>query len=583
MKKTKKLLAMLMAFAMILAMAVPAFASTENNLPVSAEKTYTLTINGKHEDHIYEAYQIFAGTLDSSGKILSNIKWGENIDGAAFIAYLSTESTGVFKEGETVNIFAGLTTAQEIADKLKGYSDNDSMLDVFAKAAGNYLKSDPTPETSTGNGITYTIDDLAAGYYLIKDKDTESVDPENHDFYTKFMLKVVADTNVTVKGNVPSVGKTVNDQLGGTYDEREDVQIGETVYYKWEATMPSNYKMYETYFFRFVDTLSKGLTFNKIEKVYILQEDNDEIELPASLYTLEGPVAAEDDGTMIKLTIHNLKDANMPAQLALEDKIVVKYSATLNENAEIGVPGNPNTVYLEYSNNPYDEDGGDYGTTPEDEALVFTFAMDVTKVDKETGNRLSDAQFVLYTRDFVDNTQVVYKYVLFNKTADGAYKAVGSYSSNAYVADSTTPIKVWEDTIEKAKAESVPLNLEVNGTVSSTADGKFFIEGLDARTYRLLEVKAPDGYNLPHDPFVVIYEPEYDKDGKLIGFNYEVDTQDKVGTLEGVVELTVENNKGTTLPSTGGVGTTMFYLIGGIMVAGAVVLLVTKKRMSVQE
>lgn len=579
MKKMKKFFAMTLALVMMLTLAVPTMAAD----------SYDVTINGYKTGHTYEAYQIFSGTLDSTGKILANIEWGKNIDGAAFLDLLANDPTGIFAEGADPNIFEACTTAAQVAAALTAYSNNDVMLDTFAKYAGNYLLDTPAPATSVvadADGLTYLIEDLEPGYYLIKDTDG-SLDNVEQDFYTKFILTVVGDSTVTVKGSVPGVEKTVNDTIDGTYHESDDAQIGDKVYFKLEGTLPSNFRIYEKYFYRFVDELPNSLTYGQIEKVYIERAGANgainEIVIPDSNYVVTSTPNATTGGTTLEIDFANLKASTMPA-LLLEDKIVVKFSAVVNENANLGKVGNTNSVTLEFSNNPYSE--GDGSVTPPDIAIVYTFGMDVDKFDAADNTiTLAGAQFALYTRDYVNVTEgentvekVVHNYVLIENG-----KAAGWYSSDPMDKDAKE-MDIWEATVAKAQAETPSIDLRTAATVTSDANGDILVEGLDAHAYRLLEVKAPDGYNLPYNAFVVIIQPVYDTEGNLTGLNYEVDTVGKVGNVEnGMIEVDIENGKGDTLPSTGGMGTTLFYAIGGVMVLAAVVLLVTKKRMSVEK
>lgn len=601
MKKMKKIVAFLLATVMVLGMSMTVFADTAGGTQADATSGYTVTITGEFTGHIYEAYQIFAGDLDSTGKVLSNVTWGKNIKGEEFVNYLSTENTGVFKDGTTNNIFSGLTQAAEIADKLKSYSNNDEMLDEFAKAAGNYLTGDPAGSSTEQDSKTYTITGLSAGYYLIKDRD-ESIKDTEHDYYTKFMLTVVGDATATVKGSVPKIDKKVNTSINGTYTESVDVQIGEVFYYKVEGTLPSNFEIYDTYTYIFEDTFSEGLTFGKIEAVYIENaEGTSQKAIPEVTSVLDSEeglsktpgyewkvedVIGEDEKetgeTKITLTIEDLKALNHTYNLS--DKIVVKYSATLNENAKIGQP-NVNNVKLKYSNNPYTDS---YGTTPKDTALVYTFGMDVDKVDSiDSTKKLSGAEFILYKREITEidgKEYAIYHYVLFDENG----KAYSSVSSEAVPVNSITPMKVWEATQAKY-ADNDSINIG-DAIFVSDAKGNVKVSGLDGSVYRMLEIKAPDGYNLPNSRFVITFTPSYNADGTLKGLLYEVDSvlspdenedgySDSYDGVNGNIKVTIENSQGTTLPSTGGIGTTVFYIIGGVLVAAAVILLVTKKRM----
>ena len=201
MKKIKSLAALLMALIMVLSLAAPVMA---------AEDTYTLTVNNKADDHVYEAYQIFSGTLaEKDGKqILSTIKWGTGVNGAALLQAIEAEPK--------LNVLHGATDAATLADKLEGLTSDSDSIDLFAKVAGEHLAA--ASGTCTDKGDYYEITGLSAGYYLIKDQDG-TLDGAESEAYTKYIIRVLKDETVTPKSSVPSVEKSINDTLGGTYGE----------------------------------------------------------------------------------------------------------------------------------------------------------------------------------------------------------------------------------------------------------------------------------------------------------------------------------------------------------------------------
>ena len=218
--------------------------------------------------------------------------------------------------------------------------------------------------------------------------------------------------------------------------------------------------------------------------------------------------------------------------LKASDQIVISYTATLNENAVVGLPGNPNESKLSYGE-INETTGKPSGTTPPSETVTYTWDLDVFKYAKtgETETPLADAKFTL------------------SKSTDGS-------SPIALVSEGNNVYRV-------AKADETVTVTEI--TTDDT--GKFTIQGLDADTYYLTETAAPAGYNKLAGPVTIV-----------IGANGVVN-----GTTEapqGVDEVKILNQSGTELPSTGGMGTTIFYVLGSVLVLGAVVLLVTKKRMS---
>ena len=226
----------------------------------------------------------------------------------------------------------------------------------------------------------------------------------------------------------------------------------------------------------------------------------------------------------------------------------------------VGLDGNPNEVYLEYSNKPDQSGSGDTnntGKTPEDKVIVFTYELDTTKVDgQDNTKKLEDAEFVLYRKES-DNSK---KYA----TVDANFKVTG-----------------WTG------------NEEESTKLTSDANGLFRVIGLDDGTYYLKETKAPSGYNLlSSDIEVVITATTTNGQNWTDGVassaltNLAVTAGGNAGTGDintGIAAITVANNKGSTLPETGGIGTTIFYIAGGVLVLAAAVLLVTRKRMSVKD
>ena len=246
----------------------------------------------------------------------------------------------------------------------------------------------------------------------------------------------------------------------------------------------------------------------------------------------------------------------------------MEYTATLNANAEIGLNGNPNTVYLEYSNKPDQSGSGDdhsIGKTPEDKVIVFTYELDTTKVDgKETSKKLANAKFVLLNSD---GTQVA-------KISGGKFDG---WTNLPTAVDGKIPATAWESNTVLTSAEST---------------GLFSVTGLDAGTYNLREIAAPAGYNLLSQDITVVITAATANgqtwggtaSDALTGLSVKADETNGTGdTSTGIASITIANNKGNTLPETGGIGTTVFYVLGSILVIGAVVLLVSKKRMNAIE
>lgn len=505
MKKMKKVMALLLSLVMVLAMSIATFA-TEN--PTGSSNTYTITINNSKKGHVYEAYQIFTGDLNEG--VLSNIKWGN----------------GVTATGQNA-----LGSAADKAKALISTADAEA----FAKEleTKGYLT---TPNSSTEAQGPYTISGLAAGYYLVKDRDNSLTGKD--DYYTAYIMKVVENVEATPKGTKPTVDKQVQDEKADAeagsdaegWGESADHAINESFKFKLIATLPAsvNYKDYKEYAVTFNDTMSEGVTFESIDSVTV-----DGVKIDSSNYKCTA--TAGQKGGEWKLTIDDLK-AITGVELTDGADVVVIYNAHLNEKAKVnkisGDTTNKNGVSLEYSNNPNVGGEGSRGKTPEDFVWVFTYEVDNTKVN-EKGEPFAGAGFRLYK-------------------GENEVKLIKDAELDAY-----RPVKGDEAGEEM---------------FSASGTGEFNIVGLDAGTYTLVETSTPSGYNTC-EPITVIISATHKENEAGTGA-----TTDLTGSQN--MNNTVENKKGSTLPTTGGMGTTIFYVIGSILVLGAAILLITKKRMS---
>lgn len=475
MKKMKKLLSLVLSVAMVVAMGVTVFAETQN---------YTISTKAD-DDHIYSVYQIFTADLssDASGKtVLSNVTWGES----------AKNGTGKVDE-TTVKSISELTgTDQELANAVSQYVDFDK---VYKTVDKNTSASVPT------------------GYYLIKDATAVS----GNDAATTYILKVTNENiEISRKTNKPSSEKKVkdtNDTTGDTtgWQDSADYDIGDQVPFQLKGTVAANYDSYTTYKFAFHDKESAGLTFNKDSVV--VKVDGNEI---TSGYEI---VTDTTDGDTFDVVFANLKD--IPSVTA-GSVITVEYTSELNSDAVIGSTGNPNTMHLEYSNNPNTGHEEETGTTPDDTVIVFTYKVVANKVD-ENNKPLTGASFKLE-----------------KKLKNGSWKDLGT----------------------------------INGTDKTT----FEWSGLDDGDYRITETVTPAGHN-SIEPIVFTIEA-----GHVTTSDAPTLTSLKGGDLftgevsTGAVSANIVNKKGSTLPSTGGIGTTIFYVIGGILMVGAGVILISRKR-----
>ena len=496
MKRVKRVLALLAAFALVLAMAVPAFADGAN--------LYTISVPAG-SSHTYKVYQIFTGDYSKEGTTnkLSNVKWGQN------------------SKNRDEGVDAGGKVSENVLNRLAAVvSGSDAeKLAVIEEYAD--LNSKEVATVTHSNSAK-----VAPGYYLFKDTTATA---ENEVYITE----VVGDVIIKAKNsNVPGFEKKLKDKNDttdndfGDWQDVADHDIGDAIPFKLEGTVPADYTEYTSYYFAFHDEEEAGLTFNsKSVKVYV-----DDTEIKTGFEVKTSNFAQGEDCTF-EVIFNDLKQIS---EVHAGSVIRVEYTSTLNPNAVIGGNGNLNKAQLEYSNNPRDTSSKD--KTVWDNVVVFTYQVVVNKYANsvEENNKLPGAEFTLT-----------------KKLKDGTTKDIA---------------------------------------VAKSKDGvQFIFKGLDDGEYTLTETVTPKGYNTI-DPitFNVSANHEINWDGKgdrntllksLIGNKGTGEitfTSDK-GT--GALTTDVINKSGTTLPSTGGMGTTVFYVVGGGLMAVAVVLLVTKKRM----
>ena len=523
-KAIKKLLAALLAVAMVCAMAIPAFAfeswETEEDL---------------NKNHDYIAFQIFKGVISKDNPTLSGVDWGQHIpDDEDFLAELKRDLT---IGGE----FENATTPQDVLAVISKWHDSDNDSIAFARFVCHYLYSKGDPKSSiVGGGGAIKIPE--PGYYLIVD----NIDFSNGDYYHAYnSFLLVNDTNqgeynVIINHKVvkPTVEKKVYDNdnndisSAGGWGSSADHAINEKFQFQLIAKLPAGrdegraYDYYKEYAVLFNDTLSEGITYDKLDSVVINSNGHTyDITNDTSKYTI-----TESQNSFV-VKIPDVKTCAEGLDLNDGATITVTYTAHLNDKAYVntgsGSTDNKNSVQLKYSNNPRP---GDYwGTTPKSEVYVFTYQLNNTKRQNTVdGPALAGAGFKLYSDAECNNE-------------------VGLYQEGEFYY----PIK---DATGKKAVEMI-----------SGENGQFNVKGLDAGTYYLKETITPAGYDTCGVTPVTI---KADHSGN-----------DHVN-LEGS-NLTIVNKKagGITLPSTGGIGTTIFYVVGGGLMVAAIVLLVTKKRM----
>ena len=501
-KAMKKLMAALLAVAMVCAMAIPAFADGSSSTS-TAPVTTLYTIAAPHNGHTYEIYQIFTGDYDAlQPSMLTNIKWGKNGTGTAGDAV------------EQTVLDALSAVASSASDKAK--------LDVIE----NYVTLTNPVKTIVNGGSV----EVVGGYYLIKDQDGSLSGSEP---YTTYLVSVVGTVTISPKSNdVPEFEKKLkdtNDSTGDTtgWQDSADYDIGDDIPFRLQGTVPEDYDSYKTYYYAFHDVEEKGLTFDPSSVEVHLGDENGAI-IPNTDYK----VLTKKDGTTsdtectFEIVFDDLKKVS---GVTADSTITVTYKSQLNDSAVLGAHGNVNKAKLEYSNNPK---GTGTGRTPWDNVIVFTYKVVVNKVDQDN-HPLEGAEFTL-TKKINGGTEVI-------KTM----------------------------TIDSSETQ-------------------FTLSGLDDGEYTLTETVTPAHYNTI-SPITFTVNADHT-------ITWEADPRNTVltslsgNTASGEITFThnetdgslttdVVNNIGTTLPGTGGIGTTIFYVIGGGLMVAAAILLITKKRM----
>lgn len=492
-KAMKKLMAALLAVAMVCAMAIPAWADggvTHN----SSSKDGKITINNAVTGQTYKIYRIldlqYNGTANSF-RYVKNDKWGAFVDEQS--SYLTVDANGV------------VTWKDGVSSEKDG-----APIKALAIAAGQHVKDTPSlaadgSEKAASSIVTF--DNLPLGWYLVvSDLTTDAICSID---------TTAKEVTIKEKNGAPTVTKEV-EYASGSWGEGNDGNVGDTVNFQTTIYVtdgnPTNYVLH--------DQMSNGLNFKEGS---IVVKKNDE---RFTDYTVVTPT---DNCTFeIKFNENSLQ-AN--------DTVVVTYSAIINSNAVVGTDGNDNETWLKYGNN---------GETTHGKTKTYTWKFNIFKyfTDKDSAKQhLDGVQFVLYRKNADDPAE----YAKF---------------------DSNNKLTGWTATESEA------------GKLTTNATSNVAVEGLDAGTYFLKETATPVGFNsLTSDVEVKITSSCNTLTGATYAVEYKmVNEEDFTDTGDEKV-VPIENKRGTTLPGTGGIGTTIFYVIGGGLMAAAAILLITKKRM----
>ena len=487
-KMKKKILALLMAAVLTLGVCAPAFGASGTN-----DNSGSITIDNAVVGQEYSVYQILKlESYDAEADAYSY----KAIE--AWEPWLKTQTEYVsFNE-------QGYVTWVKDADQA-----------AFAKAAQKYAKENDLSKqgSSTATSATVEFKNLNLGYYLV---DT-----------TLGTICSLDTTNPSVtmkeKNGVPANVKTVEEDSTGVYGATNDADLGQTINFRSTITAQAGAVNYVLH-----DKMSAGLTFGSVTGITL---NEDAVDAGSYLVKTAG---FSDDCTFEVIFTQKFCDT-----LKANDEIVVSYTAALNEEAVVGLPGNPNETHLSYGEFSSDS-GKPSGETLPSKTTTYAWDMDVLKYGNGDESKvLKDAQFVLLNKDTSKVAKVV------------GGKFAGWLDVPA--ADEGSPI-VWPE-----------------GAVLTTGDlGKIEIDGLDSDTYYLREVKAPAGYNVLAEDVKVEVKGATKADGSD-GLTYST------------VVAKVNNQSGVELPSTGGIGTTLFYAVGGLLVVGAVVLLIMRRRAGSEE
>lgn len=636
MKNTRKFAAMMAALTLSACSIAPMISSA-----ATASAGHTLTITSyDNANHTYEAYQIFSGTYNNGS--LTDIQWGDGVKSANLIADLNNDATlgTLFENCTSAQDVADVLSSEDGSTGEKVFKHDSNLTQAFAKVVGRNLT-----DVTSGTYSNGTITGLADGYYLVQDASNPTIanNGANSGAKTRFVIGVVGtDMEITSKSSAPTVVKKVkeNSDTGSDYEwvhgegtvvdedynDIADYNIGDVVPFKLYGTLPSTYADYEHYYYKFTDNLGSEFTLADDAEFNISVNGKSKIKLTLGQ---NGKAYDSSLGTDIFIDYYGLLGVNNEQSWGIditiedikklapnaEDVITVEYFAKLNDKAVIGLDGQINGVKLEYSNNPNieyvpstgDEDDnykespespGEYetGETPWDGVIVFTYGVDIDKVKEDNTTKLAGAKFAIYkqvplnessaTSGPIEDDTTLYKKVYLAVDENGEVKELNEAPTKDTVVGSANG--VWES----------------NGT------DNIEIKGLDAGTYYITELSAPAGYNKLSEDITFVISPTitngeaekrqswiYSTDkstakdaltGLDIKYGNVSDTElgnDAIGiTAEsGKGTITIVNKKGAELPSTGGIGTTIFYLGGGCMVAVAGIFLITKKRMGKEE
>ncbi|MDO4803267.1 MAG: isopeptide-forming domain-containing fimbrial protein [Lachnospiraceae bacterium] len=543
MKHMKKLFAVMLTLAMVMSMAVSVSAATK-----VFTKQSPATKDALVDGHTYKAYKILTSNTVVEGKLV-DATWAEGVKDAAKTALLK-----------------GADSIDAMIEALGSDNDSDAALEFAEIAYAN--------KGNLGDGIEVTSGDtkLGIGYFLIVDESVETAVPVVNRAYLYYNADTDAVITITPKAEAPSSEKKIKD-INDSEDENftnwqdsADHDVGDQIPFKLTATLPSDYTDYKTYSLTFHDQEGGGLKFvDGSVKVYL--DENTE-EIASNNYTVtQNPT--DGDTFDVAFTNKNLQDIGVKNGSVIRVEYLSELTA---ENVVYGQAGNPNTSWITYTNNQNSEQGGENGETPKDTVIAFTYKTVINKTDKN-GAPLGDADFTLY-----------------KEVKDGT----------------TTGAQIKEGFNDDIKAKAAALEdekyyIEIGGDKKTTSkknetdekNSVFTFAGLDDGNYVVVETAVPSGYNgaealafpitATHTKNNIAIDPTTGYiDGTETFVLTALESSDNFETVvaTGTLSANVMNKKGSELPETGGIGTTIFYTVGAILVAGAGIVLVTRRRMA---
>lgn len=538
MKFTKRIATLLMALAMMLCLTVPAFAAEPaaqaklivsgaqlKDKTVHATKMFTASWVDSNNDGKIDAKDKLSYTLDTAWE---GLFWANGISTGTECPVGSINVTS--QEGATLN-----EKALAYVSSLKDEGETKTLVE-FAATAAKYKTTNNIEDTAAKkaeNDDSVTFDQLTPGYYLVQpDKGSTSATRKTD----AMLVNVPSDKAATLqlKSEYPSVEKKVD-----TDKTESNAQIGQKVNFTLTSKVP-DMSEFDTYYFAFKDTMSKGLTFDK-DSVEVTIGGT---KLEANAIKVESTPDATTGATNITIEILNMKTDGTAKYTAGAD-IKVTYSATLNKDAVVGNTGNTNSAKVEYQNGPNQED---HGTSNPSITTTRTYPVKVQKHAFENNDQnsfLAGAKFALSTSETVPT---------FTKAEDGSYTLDTSDTNVIRLVGSEATYRV----AEKDETDAVTYFTTV-GTSATT------INGLKAGVYYLHEIEAPEGYNKLTAPVKVTITETTGNDGKVTGVTYKVGETDQ--STNDTVK--VENKTGSMLPSTGGMGTIGLTALGvGVVALG---------------